>query len=344
MATTTLKYTILAGDTLSVVAEGLRSAAGVSAQAIEQANPDIAPTAMPVGFVLDIPAKSGGATALKYTVLPGDTYSRIADELEACAGITYQEIEQANPGLQPNRLAIGQVIDIPSSGSSDPANPEPVPQPVIDAETIGFWRWTWSRTATPPVGVNLGIAFSGWTDPSTALSASAPVMNQLPGSKYICLGGGNQNGAWTKAGLANVMEAVQSGRFAGYEGIAFDVEEGDSGLETPFQQLFSAAKAQNFKVLVTISHSAPYGIGDGAALMQSFFADPNIDHLSPQLYTTGREPGNDYATSHGVTWQQYAAAKAAIVPSIVSADMYADAQSYFLAQGVTLAGFVQWSQ
>ena len=40
----------------------------------------------------------------------------------------------------------------------------------------------------------------------------------------------------------------------------------------------------------------------------------------------------------------YADAKARVIPSIVKAGMYADAEAYFTGQGVTLSGFVQWSQ
>lgn len=280
------------------------------------------------------------ATALKYTILAGDTLSSIVDGLHAAAGVSVQEIEQANPGLNPNALAVGQVIAIPQAAGVNPPHPEPA----TDAKIIGIWWWTWSSSTTPPAGANLGIAFSGWTDPTAALQNSAHVKNKLPGSKFIALGGGNEKGAWTSASLNSATAAILANQFAGYDGIAYDVEEGDSGLEALFEQSFAAAKARGFKVLVTVSHSAPYGIADGGTLMQSFFSDPNIDILSPQLYTTGSETGNDYATSHGVTWAQYASARAAVAPSIVKAGMYADAQAHFLSQGVTLSGFIQWSQ
>jgi hypothetical protein len=115
-------------------------------------------------------------------------------------------------------------------------------------------------------------------------------------------------------------------------------------LAAAFAQSFAAAKAKGLKVLVTISHSAPYGIGDAYPLMQSFFTNSNIDFLSPQLYTSGSELNNEYTTSGGVTWNMYAGARAKVIPSIVKANMYADAQTYFAQHGVTLAGFIQWSQ
>ena len=65
--------------------------------------------------------------------------------------------------------------------------------------------------------------------------------------------------------------------------------------------------------------------------------------MSPQLYSTGYETVNDY-TAVGTPWSSYATTKAAVVPSIVAASYYADAVTYFAKQGVTLQGYVQWSQ
>lgn len=224
------------------------------------------------------------------------------------------------------------------------ANAAPTTEPAEDASVCGFWRWTWSNTCTPPDGANLAIAFSGWSDPETALEDSVHIKNALAYKKYISLGGGNANGAFTSSSLAALTAAINAGDFDGYDGIAYDVEEGDSGLGLMFGHSFAAAKAKGFKVLVTVSHSAPYGISDACTLMHSFFADANIDYLSPQLYTSGNERANDYATSGSVSWSQFAIAQAAIVPSIVSADMYQDAQVYFREMGVPVAGFIQWSQ
>ena len=76
--------------------------------------------------------------------------------------------------------------------------------------------------------------------------------------------------------------------------------------------------------------------------MQSFFKDENIDFLSPQLYTTGKETTNDYTFAR-VPWKDYATAKAATIPSIVHPSYYADAVAFFQRQGVTLKGYVRWS-
>ena len=82
--------------------------------------------------------------------------------------------------------------------------------------------------------------------------------------------------------------------------------------------------------------------------MNSLIADANIDILSPQLYSSGYETSNDYTWS-GVPWSSFSTAKAAIVPSIVTASMYADAQDYFVSPtrsgtSITLKGYIQWKQ
>lgn len=212
------------------------------------------------------------------------------------------------------------------------------------SENKGYWDWTWEPNTVPPETSTLSIAFSGWTNPAEALSQSKKLLNTLTGDKYICLGGGNSNGAFTREALNSITNAINNNEFSNYDGIAFDVEEGDSGLESDFAASFLAAKNKGFKVLVTVSHSAPYGISDAQQLMNSFFVNENIDILSPQLYTTGQEIANDYAISHNVTWAEYKKAKASIVPSIVQASFYESAQKYFLETGVILGGYIQWKQ
>jgi hypothetical protein len=190
----------------------------------------------------------------------------------------------------------------------------------------------------------MGIAFSGQAEVASALSDSSRVYSNLAGVKYISFGGGNQNGYLTAARLRAITEAISRGALNAYQGIAYDVEEGDGGLKDVFAESFAAAKAAGFKVLVTVSHSAPYNVPDAASLMESFFSSSNIDFISPQLYTSGQEIGNDFDISNGVTWNRYASSKAAIVPSIVKADLYNDAVSRFSQYGVAVKGFVQWAR
>ncbi len=176
------------------------------------------------------------------------------------------------------------------------------------------------------------------------MSESSSIKSKLPGTKYISLGGGDSDGRFTASRVNSITTAINDGKFAGYGGIVYDIEEGDSGLSSVFKSSFKAAKASGLKVLVTVSNTAPYGISDAGALMRSFFSDSNIDYLSPQLYESGEETKNDYSTNGGVQWTEYGAAKAAVVPSIVKADLYPSAQSFLAGKGVTTKGYVQWKQ
>eukprot|EP00798_Chlamydomonas_sp_ICE-L_P016845 gene16845-23125_t len=212
------------------------------------------------------------------------------------------------------------------------------------ATAIGFWWWTWAPAAAAPANTNIGIAFSGWTDTAKALAESQPLLNKLPGTRYISLGGGNAAGRFSAADLTKIIAAINSNQFSAYAGIVFDIEEGDSGLATAFANAFAATKAKGLKVLVTVSHSAPYGIPDAAVLMRSFFPNTNIDIISPQMYTFGTEASNDYTTVGGVMWEEYAKSKAAVVPSIVRASMYGDLQTVLSSRGVVVQGFIQFAQ
>lgn len=87
-----LRYTVLPGDTLSAIA------AGISAQAIEAANPDIDPNALQIGSVLEIPARDSDTVALRYTVRAGDSYDGLAAALAQCPGLSYQQIADAKCG------------------------------------------------------------------------------------------------------------------------------------------------------------------------------------------------------------------------------------------------------
>lgn len=335
--TAALKYTVQSGDSYWEIAADLNACAGVNANQIQSANLDIAASELQVGQTINIPNPSTGAVTLRYVVQPGDSYWQIAANVCACTGVTAQNIEDANPGIPPASLQVGVVISIPAAAQPQP---EPVPAP-----NIGYWRRTWVSSCLPPSGATLGLAFSGWTDPASALGDSAAARGGLEGVKYITLGGGNDKGRFSAQDLDKINAAISGGQFAAYGGIAYDVENGDSGLASAFQASFALAKSKGFQVLVTVSHTAPYGIGDADALMAAFFLDANIDFLSPQLYTSGEETANDYQITSGttVTWAQYATARAAIIPSIVTASLYPDAQTVLATHGVTTQGYVVWN-
>ena len=166
-------------------------------------------------------------------------------------------------------------------------------------------------------------------------------------------------GQFTPANLkaATTSNSTQSIKAAGYNGVMFDAEEviGDApSVVSAFKAAFAACKAAGLKVGVTTSHSAPYATDTpevAVALIKAWTADPNIDVLSPQLYSSGSETAPQFdETSNckaaGCTWDLYKNCKAAFAPSIVDASQLAAVQTYFTGNnlGIKVGGFFQWKQ
>ncbi|KAG5192730.1 hypothetical protein JKP88DRAFT_159682 [Tribonema minus] len=211
------------------------------------------------------------------------------------------------------------------------------------AAVKGYYDQTWQQRAAPS-GTNLGVAFGGWADVDQALADAQQVYNNLVGSKYLDIGGGDSNGRWTSNSITKLNNGLGKIKSAGYVGVCYDIEEGDAGLSTAFANSFAKAKAAGLKVLVTISHSQPYGFSDAATIMNTMFASASVDYVSPQLYTSGGETANDWTVDGGaIGWRSYASSKGKIVPSVVKASMYANAQSTFQSYGVTTAGYITWA-
>lgn len=342
MSSDTFIYTILPGDTLSKITNEINACCGVTLHDLTQANPNLNSNNLKVGELLNVPAIIKTRSGLRYTVQAGDDLDAIIQNINSRSGLTYQEVEKSNPSLLPSQMKIGEKITIPPTIPTSSPTPIQTTDRSIDIPNIGYWHWTYHHSTAPP-NTSMGMAFFGAVDPATALKQSARVQSVLKGTKYICLGGGTNAGRYSAEAIQKIIAAINAGDFAEYQGIAFDVEVGDSGLAGDFENLFSVSTDKGFENLVTVSHSKPYGIHDGTTLMRSFLTNENIDFLSPQLYTTGKEPANQYI-AYGVRWSEYAQAKAAVIPSIVNGSYYEDAVQYFALQGVTLQGYIQWQQ
>lgn len=193
----------------------------------------------------------------------------------------------------------------------------------------------------------MAVAFSGWNNPVTALNQSEPIRSTLKGDVWIDSGGGNQNGRWSAQWLGAWSAAIKNGSLKNWSGIVFDVEEcSNSGLEDNFADVLRAAKAAGMGTLVTTSHSAPYDCQDALALITSFVKSPDIDILSPQLYTSGGESAPDFDAGNGVKWADWVGAKARFVPSLTCASLknggYEKAQEYFAKLHIDSSGYVMW--
>jgi hypothetical protein len=232
---------------------------------------------------------------------------------------------------------------------------------------IGYFQWTWGGQSTLPECVNAGIAFSGWADPSTALQQSLTIYASLNGSKYISLGGGMGSngtcsaGAFTYNVLYNIYNAINNSLFSGYSGILFDVEYVlGTGLYTGtttapgFQQVFQAAKSKGLSIVVCVGHSGNIIVTDSTytcysspqdlSLMSSFLSDPNVDWVSPQLYSSGSENPPQFNVN-GLPWSAFANSGKQIIPALPWAQQFetTDAWAMALSPPMTLSGGIQWN-
>lgn len=123
-------YTVQPGDNL----QGIAAFYDSSIEAIAARNGIIDPSRIRPGQQIIIPAPGSNvsATVTTYTIQPGDRLSDIATRYNT----TVDELRQVNTLVNPNRISVGQVLQIPSTAVGSPilAPQQPVvaqPQPVI---------------------------------------------------------------------------------------------------------------------------------------------------------------------------------------------------------------------
>ena len=158
-------YTVQDGDTLSGIAERL----GLEYEALLNANGGLAsPDDIQPGQVIQLPASQSAAPASSgatYTVQSGDTLSGIAERHNT----TVEQLQGLNPSLDPNRLAIGQVVTV-RGAVARPASAAPAATAESDESApVQVFRYT-----VQPGDTATGIA----VEFDTSLSA---IRNQNPG-------------------------------------------------------------------------------------------------------------------------------------------------------------------
>ncbi len=131
--TTTISYTVQAGDYLSVIAKNY----GTTTQEIQRVN-NLSTTSIYPGQVLQVPSASqpeptpepitGTPTATTYTVKAGDSLSVIAKNY----GTTIQDIQQLNQ-MNSTNIYIGQVLKIPVV---ETLAPEELPDKQLNRYTV----------------------------------------------------------------------------------------------------------------------------------------------------------------------------------------------------------------
>lgn len=143
-------YTIRPGDTVAAIA----SRYGTTIAAVLALNPGLNPSRLQVGTVIQLPGSSG-ATPARGTVAPtptrrpptatptarpgtqrtyrvraGDTLSAIA----AANNTTVAALLALNPGLNPNRLQVGQTIVLARVAQPTPPSSTPTSVPVVPTQ------------------------------------------------------------------------------------------------------------------------------------------------------------------------------------------------------------------
>ncbi|MEW6183718.1 MAG: LysM peptidoglycan-binding domain-containing protein [Bacillota bacterium] len=102
-------YVIGPGDTYFSLARRF----GTTVDALMAANPGVSPSNLVIGqtICIPVPAAPGPCPGgFLYEIRPGDTYYSLARRF----GITVEALTAANPGIDPNRLRVGQQICIPA--------------------------------------------------------------------------------------------------------------------------------------------------------------------------------------------------------------------------------------
>lgn len=132
-------HTIQAGDTFFDLAQ----AQGFSVDAIKAANPGVVPERLQVGQVVNLPCQGGGGNngggnpdkgtgsggCGSYTIKAGDTFWDLAQ----ARGMSVEAIRAVNPGVMPEKLQVGQTINLPcqgGGGNNNGGRSQPQPQPV----------------------------------------------------------------------------------------------------------------------------------------------------------------------------------------------------------------------
>jgi len=130
-APTAMEYTIAKGDSFSTIAKKF----GVTAKAIQEANPGVDPLRLQIGQKITIPppvaeaapAVTPGVTAsgeVIYTVKSGDNLTKIATQF----GTTVRALRSAN-NLPTDSIKVGQKLKIPGKTTSPEGVPAPAPTP-----------------------------------------------------------------------------------------------------------------------------------------------------------------------------------------------------------------------
>lgn len=227
-----------------------------------------------------------------------------------------------------------------------------------DSEMIGYYSWNWGSGSVGPSEATFGVAFTGLVDVELAIAgydaAAGWCCPRLNGERFLCIGGGNAAGQFDLASLRKVHDDLHLVKAANYSGVVFDVEiviGAAEKLVPAFAAAFEQAKMLGLKVIVTMSHSAPYSTDtpvDAVSMVKAWVTDKNIDALSPQLYSSGSEVTPEFAETYtckaaGCKWDLFENSIPKFVPSIVDQEQYKAVKAFY-AGAIEVGGYIQWHQ
>lgn len=136
-------YTWQEGDTVASVVQ----ANGTTRQALTLINPDVDFATIAPGTEICMPSQSYTCiSGMAYSVRAGDTFSAIAEMF----GISTLELQERNPGVDPDRLMVGQVLCVPFVNESTNDDPY-LPTPSLPADPYLPTPSLPSQPSTPPV-------------------------------------------------------------------------------------------------------------------------------------------------------------------------------------------------
>jgi len=133
--------TVQRGDTLGKIADQ----AGIPLLRLQRFNPGVDSRRLAVGQRLTLPSRqerAPGGGPYRYQVRRGDSLYSIARYF----GANPQRVQAANAGIDPSRLAVGQLIQVPLSGGASraPASPaasRSLPDPGPLPSSARQWQW-----------------------------------------------------------------------------------------------------------------------------------------------------------------------------------------------------------
>jgi N-acetylmuramoyl-L-alanine amidase len=162
-------YTVKRGDTLFSIARRF----GTTVDAISRQNRIANPNRINVGQVLQLPSGAGlpppapapprpapAPAASRYTVQRGDTLFSIARRF----GTTVDAISRLNRITNPNRINVGQALQIPGRPAPTPPRPAPPPPRPTPPPATQLPRALFGSQATDPIRLALVPLFHRWAD------------------------------------------------------------------------------------------------------------------------------------------------------------------------------------